>query len=942
MFNTDTPPEIDDTCCPLSGLPILRRSEWTDLAFEPNYRFSTALMGDRIIYNQPVGNATAASLEKALSLTDEVCEELIPEAQTYVHLSDYRRVKGVSMGGRKYFVNYMLTRTRIAGFIIFGASPLMRIIIKLGQKIGRSKDSPVFEVHTYAQAMDKALELLGQTAVAEETAGDEKACRQDTHEVRQRFEKGRLVLSAPHWHIDNDGFSMQAEVIDHQILHSTVTGLMRSRHCDLIDAMRHCIRSEAGLEAGFPYFITCTKGLKQNSRRTRQRYMQALKTWHLQYPIRLYVFYGASRLIKAAVSLARPFMPFKIRIVSDRDAALRLVEADRRNPSRLQRIRYRFDHSKRRRQREIEGYRDELLHYLGDIDWERDGLQNPPSHGPDHPMGPVFEAITLLKTELDQVFNERHAMADALGQSQQRFNEVMTHSRDLLFKHDIETGAYAYVSDSAKALIGYTPEEIQTMGADGILELMHPEDRQRYHAFCQSLLGNGDQLPQEHVIEYRIRHKDGRYVWFSDSHAVLRDEAGRPTQVIGSNRDIQRSKAMEAERLRMAKRLQRSGKLEAVSTLAGGIAHNFNNLLMTILGNVEMARMQLDADSHINPRIDAIQKAADRAAELSTLMLTYVGQSKMSFDTLDLGALVGEMVRVLKATLPHADQLEKAAEGETAYVSGDPGKIGQVITDVVTNAVEATTDEARKITLQTGLRQCDTIFFERRAAYEQLPSGEYAYVEVKDNGVGMDAQTLEKVFDPFFTTKFTGRGLGLAASVGIMRAHQGAMVLASHPNQGTTVTILFPPVAAPAAARPMSRTGTHPYSHGGAEACNTVLLVDDEPMVLEVGEMMLEAIGFDILTAADGIGALEQFKSHREEIALVILDLTMPRMDGFETFHKIIKIAPDTPIIIATGYTRGQVRQQFREQEPSAYLKKPFRMDHLADTIRRVLMNPQE
>lgn len=933
MFNTDTPPEIDATSCPLSGLPILRRPEWTDQAFERHYRFSTALMGDRIIYNQPVGNANAACLEKALSLTDEVCAELIPETQTYVHLSDYRQVKGVSIGGRKYFVNYMLTRTRMAGFIIFGASPLMRIIIKLGMKIGRSKEVPVFEVRTYAQAMDKAFELLDQMPPAE----DEKACRQDTSQVRQRFEKGRLVLSAPHWRVDIDGFSMQAEVIDHQILHSTVTGVMRGRHSDPIEAMRRCIRSEAGLEAGFPYFVTCTRGLKQNSRRTRQRYMQALKAWHHQYPIRLYVFYGASRLVKAAVSLAKPFMPFKVRIVSDRDAALRLVEADRRNPSRLQRIRNRFGHSKHRRQREIEGYREELLHYLGDIDWEKDGPHNPPTHSADHPMGPVFEAITLLKTELDEVFNERHAMADALWQSQQRFNEVMTHSRDLLFKRDIATGDYEYISEAAQELLGYSTQEIQAMGIAGVIDLIHPEDRERYHTFCEGLLGSGDQLPQEHTIEYRMRHKDGRVIWFSDSHAVLRDAAGRPTKVIGSNRDIQRSKAMEAERLRMAKRLQRSGKLEAVSTLAGGIAHNFNNLLMTILGNVEMARMQLDADSHINPRIDAIQKAADRAAELSTLMLTYVGQSRMSFDTLDLGALVGEMVRVLKATLPHADQLEKTADEETAYISGDPGKIGQVITDVVTNAVEATTDETRKITLQTGLRHCDTSFFEGRAAYEQLPRGEYAYVEIRDNGVGMDAQTLEKVFDPFFTTKFTGRGLGLAASVGIMRAHQGAMVLASQPNQGTTVTILFPPAAAPAASRSVSPAGSHP--HGGTEACNTVLLVDDEPMVLEVGEMMLEAIGFDILTATDGIGALERFKRHREEIALVILDLTMPRMDGFETFHEIIKIAPDTPIIIATGYTRGQVRQQFREKEPSAYLKKPFRMDRLADTIRRVLAN---
>lgn len=951
MPSSDSPPEIDATCCPLSGLPILRRPEWTNLGFDNHYRFSTALIGDRIIYNQPVGIATETTLGKALDLTDRVCGELIPADQTYVHLSDYRQMRGVSRGGRKYFIDYILARTRLAGFIIFGAPPLMRIIIKLGQKIGPTRRIPFFEVRTYAQAMDKALELLGQTVATGKDAkgevhtgnsGDENTCHQDPPHVGQRIDKGHFVLSAPHWRFQRKDFRVENEVIDSQILLIRIEGVMHPEDIDRIDAIRHCIRREIGLANGFPVIIADVGGVRHNTRRTRQRSMQVLKTWHKQYPIELYIFSSPSRWIKAAVALARPFMPFRLRLADNLDEALGLAAPERRSSSRLSRFERLLRKPGRNKRRELEGYRDQLLHYLGDIDWEKDGSPKPFADPSEHIMGPVFEAIALLKTELDEVFTEGNAMADALKQSQQRFNEVMTHSRDLLFKRDITTDAYEYISESAKELLGYSPEEIRTMGVDGITEMIHPEDRERYQSFCQGLLDSSDQLPQEHAIEYRIRHKDGRYIWFSDSHAILRDDGGRPTQVIGSIRDIQRNKAMEAERLRMAKRLQRSGKLEAVSTLAGGIAHNFNNLLMTILGNVEMARMQLDADSHINPRIDAIQTAADRAAELSTLMLTYVGQGKMSFDTLDLNTLVGEMVRVLKTTIPHVDQLEQVVINEQTYISGDPGKIGQVITDVVTNAIEATTDEARRITLQTGCCHCDAAYFEQRAAYEQLPTDDYAYVEIKDNGMGMDGQTLEKVFDPFFTTKFTGRGLGLAASVGIMRAHQGTIVLDSHPNKGTTVTILFPPASAPAATLPISPAGPFLRPHGGPDACNTVLLVDDEPMVIEVGEMMLEAIGFDILTAAHGIEALERFKHHRQEVVLIILDLTMPRMDGFETFHELRKVAPRIPIIISSGYTRGQVRQQFRDQEPNAYLKKPFRMDRLADTIRRVLATGQE
>jgi PAS domain S-box-containing protein len=794
-------------------------------------------------------------------------------------------------------------------------------------------------VPTYTEAMEKALELLGRPAApmaGHMENGDAHLRRHDPKQLRQRFERGRLVLSTDHWRVDKGEFSLRYEVIDHQILYSTVTGVMRADDCDRLDALRHCIRTETGLDAGFPFIVSDVGGLRQHSRRTRKRHMQLLKAWHQAYPIRLFIFIGANRMVKAAAALARPFMPFKVRLAADLDAALRLVDQERRHPSRLQRLWHWPVRPGRRRQREIEHYRDQLLQYLGDIDWERDGLPKPPATANDHVMGPVFEAIVLLKAELDELFAERHAMAEALKQSQQLLDEVMVHSRDLLFKRHIATGEYVYISAAAEALLGFSADEIRAMGIDGLIERLHPEDRERYQRFAADLLKSGAGLPREHVIEYRLRHRDGHYVWFSDSQAVLRDEEGRPTHVISSNRDIQRSKAMEAERLSMTKRLQRSGKLEAISTLAGGIAHNFNNLLMTILGNVELALMQLPPNSEINPRIDAIQKAADRAAELSTLMLTYVGQSKLSFDTLELGGLVAEMTRVLKASTPHADQLSVLETEAQTFISGDPGKIGQVITDVVTNAIEATADDTRRITLRTGRRRCDAAFFEQRVTYEPLPPGEYIYIEIEDNGAGMDPHTLEKVFDPFFTTKFTGRGLGLAAAVGIIRAHQGTIALSSRPQTGTTVTLLFPPAPVPQAPRGDTRPGAMPRRETG----RTVLLVDDEPMVIEVGEMMLEAIGFDIVTAKDGIEALEQLERHREKIALIILDLTMPRKDGFETFHDITRIAPDIPIIIATGYTRGQVRQQFRDHEPAAYLKKPFRMDHLADTIRKVLAAP--
>jgi PAS domain S-box-containing protein len=783
MPDPEITPALDATHCPVCGLPLHHRPEWTHLALSSRCHFSTALIGERIIYNQPVGHATKTTLKKALDLTDVVCAASIPAGLSFVYLFDYRQVLSISPRSRKYFHEYLQAKKRLGGVIIFGASPLVRMAIKLDQKLGRYGNVPLFVVPTYTDAVNQAIELVGRLAVANRVGED-----------------------------DN----------------------------------------------------------RQSAQSSSQQ-----------------------------------------------------VDQERHRPIRIQQL----------WRREIEGFRDQLLSYLGDMDWGRSDLQAPPAPVAEGPLGPVWEALGLLKAALDEVVAERQAVAEALKQSQQRFQEVMAYSRDLLFKRKIATGTYEYISAAAEELIGYSADEVRTMGIDGVIDLMHPDDRQRFESFCAGLLTSAEDLPREHLIEYRLRHKNGRYIWFSDSHAILRDEAGRPTHVIGSNRDIQRSKAMEAERLRMTKRLQQSRKLEAISTLAGGIAHNFNNLLMTILGNAEMARMQLAPESEINPRIEAIQKAGDRAAELSTLMLTYVGQSKMSFDTLDLSVLASEMAQILKTSMPHSDQLKVSTSEAQTCISGDPGKIGQVITDVVTNAIEATFEDTRQIILKTGRRNYDATFFEKRVFYETLPSGEYVYLEISDNGSGMDLQTLEKVFDPFFTTKFTGRGLGLAAAVGIIRAHKGTIALSSNPKRGTTVTLLFPPATAPAVSIQARPAATRPLPDVG----NTVLLVDDEPMVIEVGEMMLEAIGFDVVTARDGIEGLDQLKHHRGKLTLVILDLTMPRKDGFETFREMQAMAPEIPVIIATGYTRGQVRQQFADTPPAAYLKKPFRMDQLADTIRGVL-----
>ncbi|HVB38394.1 MAG TPA: ATP-binding protein, partial [Vicinamibacterales bacterium] len=388
------------------------------------------------------------------------------------------------------------------------------------------------------------------------------------------------------------------------------------------------------------------------------------------------------------------------------------------------------------------------------------------------------------------------------------------------------------------------------------------------------------------------------------------------------------------ERLRLEAQVQHAQKLESLGVLAGGIAHDFNNLLLGVLGHAGLARMELAPDSPIHSRLAQIELTAQRAAELTNQMLAYSGKGRFVIQPLDLSNLVHEMAHLLHSVISKKAELRFDFADELPAVNGDVSQIRQIVMNLITNASDAIGEENGTITIRTGMVRVDPQYLADTYVNEALPDGPYVFVEVSDTGCGMDAATRARIFDPFFTTKFTGRGLGLAAVLGIVRGHHGAIKVYSEPGLGTTFKVLLPAAAEAALAMNVAAPPREAWHSGGL-----VLVVDDEEGVRTVAQGVLERCGFDVLEAGDGHEGVEVFRAHAADIRAVLLDMTMPRMSGVEALREIRQIRRDVPVILSSGYSEADAIDHFRfgGDELSGFIQKPYAAAGLVDKLRQVL-----
>ncbi len=460
------------------------------------------------------------------------------------------------------------------------------------------------------------------------------------------------------------------------------------------------------------------------------------------------------------------------------------------------------------------------------------------------------------------------------------------------------------------------------------LEMVHPEDRQavlRVH----ERLGEAGGLK---MIEFRSNPEIGPMRYFSALIESFANTAGHPARAAGTVLDITASREAQMAREQIDRKMQETQKLESLGVLAGGIAHDFNNLLTGIIGNASLASLDLPVGSRVHEYIDQINHSAMRAADLCKQMLAYSGRGRFIVQHLDLGALVRETVQMLQISISKKAVLRFNLEKVLPPVEVDATQIRQVVMNLVINASEAIADKSGVITLTTGMLHVDRAYLGGTLIAPELPEGDYVFLEVSDNGCGMSAETQAKIFDPFFSTKFTGRGLGLAAVLGIVRGHKGALKVYSEEGRGTAFKLLFPAQSGPAETPVDATPSVARWRGWGA-----VLVVDDEEPVRTTVGRMLSVSGFEPVLVRDGREALSVFTADPERFVFVLLDLTMPHMDGAETFAQLRRIRPDVRVVLMSGFNQQDALVRFPGKGLASFLQKPFNVDALSAVLEKVL-----
>ncbi len=441
------------------------------------------------------------------------------------------------------------------------------------------------------------------------------------------------------------------------------------------------------------------------------------------------------------------------------------------------------------------------------------------------------------------------------------------------------------------------------------------------------------QFPDEFRLELeaRLREVVARqspitFEMYSDKRAVWWEQSVYPAKDDGLTiyfRDI-------TERKKLDERNRHTQKLESLGVLAGGIAHDFNNLLTAILGGASLLQEELPPGSEASAHVQIVLNASERAAQLTRQMLAYSGRGRFVIEQLDLAKQVREITALLESSVTRDVELVLHLDTEGILIDADPSQIQQLVMNLVINGAEAIENGPGSVVVTTRLEELDAAYVHDNMAGDNIIPGSYLLLEVHDTGKGMDAQTLSRIFDPFFTTKFTGRGLGLAAVLGIVRGHRGAIKVYSHPGQGTTFKVFFPVSVEQRIARVKEPA---PLNLHGTE---TALIVDDEETVQRMATATLIKYGYRVMQARNGQEAVDAFKRNPDAIGLVLLDMTMPVMSGEETLKQLKLLRENVLVIASSGYNEIEALRRFG-QGVSGFLQKPYRASQLAEKVRNAL-----
>jgi PAS domain S-box-containing protein len=532
------------------------------------------------------------------------------------------------------------------------------------------------------------------------------------------------------------------------------------------------------------------------------------------------------------------------------------------------------------------------------------------------PNGEVRGMVTFVQDVTGQKEAER-----ALRDSEERFRRMVEIAVEGIWIVDT-TARTTFVNNRMADILGYSRQE---MLGRRCFEFFDPEEREGAQREFEEQTSELQKILTAEPHEHQFRHKDGRSVWLDVTATPMTDNSGAFTGVLKMCADV-------TERKKNEQRLRQAQKLESLGILAGGVAHDFNNLLTGIIGNASLVLERTDPGPS-RTMLQSLITASERAAQLTRQLLTYAGKDQGKLEPLDLAAIVRELTPLLSAIIPKMVKLSLELEDGVHRVEADPAQLQHVMMNLVINAAESIpVSTPGEVKIAVGHRVLLPEDYRDAVVPVEASEREYVWFRVTDHGSGMDAATQSRIFDPFFTTKFQGRGLGLAAVLGIVKGLGGTLTVRSSPGQGSVFTVFLPAIEA-AVARVESRL---PRSPGPAVSAGTILFVDDEAALRAIGQQTLEEHGYRVLLADNGREAIATASAH-PEVSAVVLDLAMPVMGG-ESAGPILRfLRPEVPLILSSGYPEWEVLERVGSGIAAAFLEKPYQPAVLAAKVEEVL-----
>ena len=501
--------------------------------------------------------------------------------------------------------------------------------------------------------------------------------------------------------------------------------------------------------------------------------------------------------------------------------------------------------------------------------------------------------------------------------------KILETAPDIIYIYDLEEQRNIYVSRSIETALGYGPEELASKGAELFTSLIHPDDLSAVVANEERLAVAADGVVTE--VSYRMRSAEGQWRWFHSRETCFsRHPDGRVARKIGLSVDVTERRVAEAA-------AHESSKLEAIGQLAGGVAHDFNNVLCAITGNAELMLLDLSSDDPSRESVEEILEASSRASELTTQLLAFARKQVIKPRVLDLNEHIRGMLETLSEVLGDEVALHVQTKVGLGQILSDPNHIDQLVLNLALNAHDAMPDGG-DLSLSTAELELD-----EASAPEGLRPGHYVLLEIRDTGVGMSDDIRARIFEPFFTTKELGRstGLGLATVFGIIKQHKGHIEVESEPGEGSMFRIYFPRAKSPAQSSAQSGASK---LRGGDE---TVLVVEDESVVRKLACKLLASLGYEVLSASSGAEALAIHDAHEGTIDLLFTDVIMPEMNGREVADALLERQPDLHVLFSSGYSPGIIAGQGVLGEGTKFLPKPYSLQNLSTSVRELLDDRQ-